>query len=89
LIVALAVLLNSMGSMTVAKSPLHGRNQKILYIALIWLIPVFGVLLTVFLLNKDIKRKQKQLDDETIPAIKKLATQIDQLETSLHRRNNR
>lgn len=86
LIGALALLLNAMGTVTVANSPLHNSQKKRGYIALIWLVPIAGVLITFFLINRDIKRKQKQMNDETVPAIRELADRLNKLEERLHRR---
>lgn len=86
---ALAVVaLNVEGAKTVSGSQIHSESEKRRYLLMIWLLPIAGTILAMWLINKDIRKKQHEMEDEIAPVIKELGDRLRKLESGLHRKQN-
>ncbi len=84
LVVVLAVVaLNIESSKTVAGSQIHSDAEKSKYRRMIWLFPVVGTIWAMWLINKDIRKKQHEMEEEIAPAIKELGDRLKKLESGL------
>ena len=82
------VVLNIEGAKTVTGSEIHSETEKRKYLAMIWALPFLGTILVMWLINKDIRKKQIQMEDEIAPAIKELGNQLKKLESGIQRKQN-
>lgn len=77
------LLLNYSGTKIVLSSAIHTDNRKQMLIGLIWVIPILGVIITMLLINRDIKKNHRKLDEEIAPVIRELGNKIKHLEKDL------
>jgi hypothetical protein len=90
LLVATAVIstiaLNILGTSTVQESQIHSAERKRFYLALIWCIPMLGVILSMMLINRDIKRHQKNSEQDILNTLKTLSENINKLEAGIQQK---
>lgn len=82
------VALNLEGTKTVSSSEIHSDSEKRKYRILIWALPVIGTILVMWLINKDIRKKQIEMENEIAPAIKELGDRLKKLESGIHQKQN-
>ena len=82
------VALNIEGAKTVSSSELHSDTEKRKFLIMIWGIPIFGTMLAMWLINKDIRKKQHEMEDEIAPAIKELGDRLKKLESGIQQKRN-
>jgi hypothetical protein len=83
------VALNIEGAKTVSSSEIHSDADKHKYLLMIWALPIIGTFLAMWLINKDIKKKQDQMEDEIAPAIKELGDRLKKLESGIQQKQNK
>lgn len=89
LVVTLVVALNIESTKTVSGSQIHSDTQKRKFLIMIWAIPIIGTILTMWLINKDIRQKQHEIEEEIAPAIKELGDRLKKLESNIHEKQNK
>ena len=62
-------------------SPAKKRNL----IITVWLLPVAGAFIALYLINRDIKKNQAKIEKDIAPAIRELADRIRNLEADIQR----
>lgn len=80
------VALNIEGAKTVSSSEIHSESEKLKYLTIIWVLPFIGTILVMWLINKDIRKKQTQMEDEIAPAIKELGDRLKKLESGIQQK---
>ena len=75
--------LNILGTGTVQSSQIHSTQRKRFYLAVIWCIPLFGVIFVMLLINRDIKQHQKTSEQEILATLKTLSDNINKLEAGI------
>ena len=83
------VALNIEGAKTVSSSEIHSDSEKLKYLVMIWALPFIGTILAMWFINKDIRKKQHQMEDEIAPAIKELGDRLKKLESGIHQKQNK
>ncbi len=77
------VALNVVAMKTVEHSNIHSEaNKRNLYFA-VWAIPIFGVMLVMLKINKDIKKVNDQAEDKLNNALKNFTENITTIEANL------
>jgi cytochrome c-type biogenesis protein CcmH/NrfF len=87
--IVLVVALNMESSKTVSSSQIHTDQQKRKFKVLIWALPIIGTMIAMWLINKDIRKKRHQMEEEIAPAIKELGDRLKKLEAGIQRKYNR
>ena len=82
------VALNIASSKTVSSSEIHSEAEKQKFLMLIWLLPIVGTMLAMWLINKDIRKSQDEMEDQIAPAIKELGDRLKKLESSIQQKQN-
>jgi len=85
--IVLVVALNVESTKTVNCSQIHGEREKRKFKLLIWALPIIGTMIAMWLINKDIRRKQHQMEEEIAPAIKELGDRLKKLESGIQRKH--
>ena len=88
LLAALApvVALNIVATKTIKQSKIHSElNKRRLYIT-VWALPIFGVLLAMLRINKDLKKMESQSEDKLTDALKHFTDSISAIEANLQRK---
>lgn len=75
--------LNISATNTVKASPIHTASHKRNYVLLIWLIPVFGVIAAMMLINRDIKKNRSNADEKIVNALIDFTDKINSLEHTI------
>ena len=88
ILVILIVALNIVGTNTVLRSSIHTQADKRRYVLLIWLLPLFGVILSMLLFEKDLKKKKDKSEQELISALKKFTESVDHLKTEIEQKKD-
>jgi hypothetical protein len=83
----LVAALNVEGTKTVKSSQIHNERDKRKFTVLIWSLPIIGTMIAMWLINKDIRKKQHQMEDEIAPAIKELGDRFKKLEAGIQRKH--
>lgn len=83
------VALNIEGAKTVSSSEIHSESEKLKYLTIIWALPFIGTILVMWLINKDIRKKQLQMEDEIAPVIKELGDRLKKLESGIQQKQNK
>jgi hypothetical protein len=50
---------------------------------IVWLLPVAGIFIALFLINRDIKKNQAKIEKDIAPAIRELADRIKNIESDI------
>jgi len=80
------VALNIVATKTIINSKIHSEaNKRVMYI-IVWAIPIFGVLLAMLKINKDIKKIESQSEDKLTDALKHFTDSITVIEANLQRK---
>jgi membrane protease YdiL (CAAX protease family) len=88
LIIILTVALNIFGTNTVLRSSVHTKADKRKYVLLIWLLPLFGVILSMLWFEKDLKKKKDKSEQELVSALKKFTESVDHLKAEIEQKKN-
>ena len=80
--------LNITSSKTVSSSQIHSDAEKQKYLMMIWLLPIVGTMLAMWLINKDIRKNQHEMEGEIAPVIKELGDRLKKLESSIQQKQN-
>ena len=83
------VVLNIEGTKTVSGSEIHSESEKRKYRLMIWALPLIGTFWAMWLINKDIRKKQHEMEDEIAPVIKELGDSLKKLESGIQRKHNK
>jgi len=84
--IAPVVALNIVATKTIKQSNIHSElNKRRLYIT-VWALPVFGVLLAMLRINKDLKKMESQSEDKLTDALKQFTDSITTIEANLQRK---
>lgn len=81
--------LNGLGTSTVTGSQIHSVERKRLYLMLIWCIPLFGVILVMLFINRDIKQHHKTSELEILATLKTLSDNINKLEAGIQHKSTK
>ena len=87
--IVLVFALNVESSKTVTSSQIHSEQEKRKFKIIIWVLPVIGTMIAMWLINKDIRKKQHQMEEEIAPAIKELGDRLKKLESGIQRKQNK
>jgi len=87
--IVLVVALNVESTKTVSSSQLHDEREKRKFKIIIWALPVIGTMIAMWLINKDIRKKQHQIDEEIAPAIKELGDRLKKLESRVQQKQDK
>ncbi|WP_455200559.1 hypothetical protein [Kaarinaea lacus] len=79
------VYLNYMCTQIIQSSQIHSAEKKQKLVLIVWLLPVLGVFLALFKINKDIKKNREKVEGEIAPAIRELADKLKTLESDIQR----
>lgn len=85
----LVVALNVESTKTVTSSQLHSEPQKRKFKILIWALPIIGTMIAMWQINKDIRKKQHQMEEEIAPAIKELGDRLKKLDMGIRQKRNK
>ena len=80
---AAVLFLNYSATRIVLSSNIHTEKNKIVFIGLIWVFPILGVIAAMMLINRDIKKNRRKLNEEIAPVIRQLGDKIKHLEADL------
>lgn len=83
LLAAAVLFLNYSATRIVLSSNIHSEKNKYVLIALIWAFPILGVIASMMLINRDIKKNHRKLNEEIAPVIRQLGDKIKNLEADL------
>ena len=83
------VVLNIEGAKTVSSSEIHSDAEKRKYRIMIWAFPIVGTMMAMWSINKDIRKKQHEIEDEIAPAIKELGDRLKKLESGIQQKQNK
>jgi len=84
------IALNVAGTRTVLRSRLDSKNKKYFYLTLIWLVPIFGVILVSLLINNDMKKIKNKNDEVLVDALNDFAKRVNTISDKIkkERKNN-
>ncbi|MCI0505472.1 MAG: hypothetical protein L0Z73_05115 [Gammaproteobacteria bacterium] len=77
------IYLNVTSTQIIQSSQIHTANKKRNLIMVVWLAPVAGIFITLYVINRDIKKNQIKIEKDIAPAIKELTDKIRNLEAGL------
>ncbi len=80
------IVLNILGSTTVLKSNLYTNNNKYLYLAMIWLIPIFGAMSVILLISRDMKNIKDKSDKELLSALNDFTKRINTISDGIRKK---
>jgi NADH:ubiquinone oxidoreductase subunit 6 (subunit J) len=83
------VALNIEGAKTVSSSEIHSDEEKRKYQLMIWGLPILGTILAMWFINKDIRKKQDEMEEEIAPAIKELGDRLKKMESGIQQKQNK
>lgn len=83
------VYLNYMCAQIIQSSQIHSAEKKQNLVLVVWLLPVLGVFIALFKINKDIKKNREKVEGEIAPAIRELADKLKTLESDIQREKQR
>lgn len=79
------IYLNYTSTQIIQSSQIHTPQKKRNLILIIWLFPVAGTFVALYLINRDIKKNQAKIEKDIAPAIRELADRIRTLEADIQR----
>lgn len=79
------IYLNFTGTQIIQSSQIHAPAKKRNLIITVWLLPVAGAFIALYLINRDIKKNQAKIEKDIAPAIRELADRIRNLEADIQR----
>jgi len=80
------IALNIVATKTVIHSNIHSEGDKRRLYITVWALPVFGVLLAMLKINKDLKKMESQSEDKLTDALKHFTDSISTIEANLQRK---
>jgi len=84
-----AVMLNIIATQTVLSSSIHTKTRIRRYVLLIWCAPIFGVILVMILINRDIKKNKETLENDVANVMKDLTERINGIEAGIVKKRDK
>ncbi|WP_455207621.1 hypothetical protein [Kaarinaea lacus] len=79
------VYLNFTGTKIIQSSQIHTASKKRNLILMVWIFPVAGIFIALYLINRDIKKHETKIEKDIAPAIRELADKLRTLEADIHK----
>jgi len=79
------LFLNYTATQIIQSSQIHAEAKKRNLITIVWLLPVAGTFVALYLINRDIRKNQAKIEKDIAPAIRELANRIRNLESDIQR----
>ena len=69
----------------IQSSQIHSPEKKQKLVLIVWSLPILGVFISLFQINKDIKKNREKVEGEIAPAIRELADKLRVLESDIQK----
>ncbi|HEY5603357.1 MAG TPA: hypothetical protein VIM41_09625 [Gammaproteobacteria bacterium] len=81
--------LNITSTQIIQSSHIHTTQKKRHLLLIVWCVPLAGVFIALYMINRDIKKNQQKMENDIAPAIRELSDKIRNIEAGLQQREKK